>query len=115
MEQQVQNQIKPSPEHTGVNKSKLLVTMFLSAALTVGTTACGPNNDNRCYDANQDGYCDNDGGRTGTYIGTYYGKRYYGRTSTGISQGSSGSIKSGSGISSGSKGGIGSSSGSSSS
>ncbi|CAG7623090.1 hypothetical protein ACFQI7_04605 [Paenibacillus allorhizosphaerae] len=72
------------------------VKLFLASTLILGSAAgCSSNKD--CIDQNQDGYCDNGGGRSGS------GSGYYGS--------GGGSSKSGSstGVSSGSHGGIGSS------
>ncbi|CAG7603640.1 hypothetical protein PAESOLCIP111_00617 [Paenibacillus solanacearum] len=72
------------------------VKLFLASALILGSSAgCSSNKD--CVDQNQDGYCDNGSGRSGSSAG-YYG-----------SGGGSSKSGSSSGVSSGSHGGIGSS------
>jgi hypothetical protein len=92
-------------------KSKLLVALFLSAALSISSTGCS--NNSNCVDVNQDGRCDNTNGGSGG-SGFINGR---GTTSStgGITGSDSGSSGSSQGISSGSRGGIGSSGGSSSS
>lgn len=102
----------------GSGKTRALVTLFLSAALVVGTAGCGNSSSNRdCRDDNQDGYCDDgSGGRSMYYYGGSGGSSA--RTGSGtVTDGGSSSVsgKSSNGVSSGSHGGIGSSSGSSSS
>lgn len=102
-------------------RSQKVVGLFLAAALTL-TPGCSLNSlesersDNFCADANQDGYCDEDGrpvnggGGNRYYRTGFWGfGRFWGSSSgpnTGVNSGGSSSR----GVSSGSKSGIGSSS-----
>lgn len=102
---------------TKPNKSRVLVGLFVAAALTVssGCSQTTSGNANECWDDNDDGYCDDDGSRVGSSYYISNGKKRYYKSGSGYMSGSS--YKPSSGVSSGtsSKGGIGSSSGSSSS
>lgn len=79
-------------------KSAKVVGLFVAAALTVSGCSSGGNAyDDDCYDADNDGYCDDGGSSRGS-------------SSTYIHSGGNSSYKNkSSGITSGSKGGIGSS------
>lgn len=93
-------------------KTTKVVGLFVAAALTVSGCSSTDESeyDDDCYDADNDGYCDDDGSSRGsgsTYI-DLNGKKKYKRNYSGVSSGSSGFS------SSGSKGGIGSSGSSSS-
>ena len=101
------------------DRSKKVVGIFLAAALTV-TPWCSMNpfewgrGESYCTDANNDGFCDEDGRPVSTsgsryYRSGYWGTTHYGGGSSGASTGVTGSPSS-HGVSSGSKGGIGSSS-----
>ena len=102
-------------------RSKKVVGLFLAAALTLApgcslTPGDSDRSDNFCTDANQDGYCDEDG-RAATGGGRHYSTGFWGFGRSwgwGSSPGSNSGVNSGgnssSGVSSGSKSGIGSSS-----
>lgn len=74
-------------------RTKKLLSLFMATALVTATAGCS--SDDRCYDQNNDGYCDDDGSaHSGVYTSGNGGKKLFQRKN---------------GISSASKGGIGSS------
>jgi hypothetical protein len=74
-----------------------MLSLFAIAALTA-SAGCSPLQQtisssnslaqDECYDENNDGYCDDDGSRAGSYYGYYGGRKIYKRTVSGITNGS---------------------------
>lgn len=74
-----------------------MLSLFAIAALTA-SAGCSPVQQtipssnglaqDECYDENNDGYCDDDGSRAGSYYGYYGGRKIYKRTASGITNGS---------------------------
>lgn len=77
-------------------QTKKLLSLFMATALVTATAGCS--SDDKCYDQDNDGYCDDDGSaHSGSYTSGNGGKKLFQRKN-GISSASKGS-----------KGGIGSS------